>query len=154
MFFMGASIAGVSAMTSLALRDVPAELTGEAAGIQTSTRYLICGFAMVVMTTLLMSVTAFGVQKVSFTLLTAADQAVLDAVEQLQRPAAPRALSEATDPAQRKEFELYDQALSTTRVAIDRGTRAAGIVAALMLVIALIAATRLPAPPQAPPAKP
>jgi hypothetical protein len=109
---------------------------------------------MVVMTTLLMSVTAFGVQKVSFTLLTAADQAVLDAVEQLQRPAAPRALSEATDPAQRTEFELYDQALSTTRVAIDRGTRAAGIVAALMLVIALIAATRLPAPPQAPPAKP
>ena len=155
MFFIGVSIAGVSAMTSLALRDVSPQLTGEAAGIQTSTRYLICGFAMVVMTTLLMSVTAFGVEKVSFTVLTAADQAVLDAVEKLQRPAAPRALAGATDPAQRKEFELYDQALSTTRLAIDEGTRAAGIVAALMLVIALLAAARLPGrAAQAPPAKP
>lgn len=155
LFFMGVSIAGVSAMTSLALRDVPAELTGEAAGIQTSTRYLLCGFAMVVMTTLLMSVTAYGVQKVSFTLMTATDQAVLDAVEKLQRPAAPRVLAEATDPAQRKEFELYDQALSTTRLAIDEGTRATGIVAALMLVIGLIAAMRLPArPAPTAPAKP
>ncbi len=152
---VAASLAtGISAMTSLALADVTAELTGEAAGIQTAARYLTCGFAMVVMTTLLMSVTAFGVQKVSFTGLTGSDRTTLDAVEQLKRPALPRVLSDAADPAQRKEFEHYNQALSTTRRAIDEGTRTAGIIVALMLAIGLIAATRLPAQPaQAPPAK-
>jgi predicted MFS family arabinose efflux permease len=152
MFFIGLSIAGVSAMTSLTLTDVPAELTGEAAGIQTSTRYLICGFAMVVMTTLLMSVTAYGIQKVSLAGLTASDRMVLDAVERLQRPAAPQVLAEATDPAQRKELEDYDQDLSTMRLAIDKGTRATGIVAALMLAMALVAATRLPRQPGQSPA--
>jgi hypothetical protein len=146
MFLLGiAWIAGVSAMTSLALADVTTQLTGEAVGIQTSARYLICGFAMVVMTTLLMSVTAYGVQKLSFTGLTAADRAVLDAVERIQRPAPPRVLAETTDPAQRKAFEQYNEALSTIRRALDEGIRAAGIVAALMLAIGLIAATRLPA---------
>ena len=81
------------------------------------------------MTTLLISVTAYGVRKLSFTGLTAADRPVLDAVERLQRPAAPRALADATDPAQLKEFERYNEDLSTMRGAIDEGSRAAGIVA-------------------------
>ena len=155
MFLLGiAWIVGVSAMTSLALADVVTELSGEAAGIQAAARYLICGFAMVVMTTLLMSVTAFGVQKVSFTGLTGADRATLDAVEQLKRPAFARGLANATDPAQRKEFEHYNQALRKTQQAIDEGTRAAGIVVALMLAIGVLAATRLPAQPvPKPPAK-
>ncbi len=154
MVLLGVSVVGMSAMTSLALRDVPAELAGEAAGVQTSTRYLICGFAMVVMTTLLISVTGYGVQKLSFTGVTAVDRPVLDAVERLQRPAAPRVLADATDPAQRKEFERYNEDLSTMRRAIDEGTRAAGIVAVLMLAIGLMAASRLPAPPaQTAPAK-
>lgn len=55
-------------------------------GVQTSVRYLICGFAMVVMTTLLISVTAVGVHKVSFTGLSVADRTTLDAVERLKRP--------------------------------------------------------------------
>ncbi|HSE88224.1 MAG TPA: MFS transporter, partial [Candidatus Binatia bacterium] len=49
MVFLGVSVAGISVMTSLSLTDVSAQLAGEAAGVQTSTRYLICGFAMVVM---------------------------------------------------------------------------------------------------------
>jgi MFS family permease len=155
MFLLGVAwTVGMSAMTSLALANVTTELTAEAAGIQTAARYLICGFAMVVITTLLMSVAAFGVQKVSFTGLTGSDRTTLDAVEQLKRPALLRVLSDATDPAQRKEFEHYNQALSTTRRAIDEGTRAAGIIIALMLAIGLIAATRLPAQPAPrPPAK-
>ncbi|HSE87004.1 MAG TPA: hypothetical protein VLJ79_12335, partial [Candidatus Binatia bacterium] len=102
---------------------------------------------MVVMTTLLMSVTAYGVQKVSLTGLTAADRAVLDAVERIQRPASPRVVAETTDPAQRKAFEQYNEALSTIRRALDEGIRAAGIIAALMVAIGIMAATRLPARP-------
>lgn len=145
MFVLGlAWIAGMSAMTSLMLADIPAQLSGEAVGLQTSARNLICGFAMVVMTTMLMSVTAYGVQKVSFTGLTASDRATLDAVERLKRPAVPRVLVDAPGPAQREEFERYNEALSTTRQAMDEGIRAAGVVAALMLALGLIAASRLP----------
>jgi MFS family permease len=151
MALLGTSVVGMSAMTSLALADVSAQLSGEAAGVQTSARYLICGFAMVVMTTLLMSITAYGIQKVSFTGLTASDRTALNAVERLKRPAVPRVLGGAADPAQRKEFERYNEALTTTRGAIDEGVRAAAVVAALMLAIGLFAATRLPARPAQPP---
>jgi MFS family permease len=146
MFLLGISwIVSMSAITSLVLAEVPAQLSGEAVGVQTSVRYLICGFAMVVMTTLLISVTAVGVHKVSFTGLSAADRTTLDAVERLKRPAIPRVLADAANPTQRKEFERYNQTLNTARRAMDEGTRAAAIVVALMLVMALVMATRLPA---------
>jgi MFS family permease len=148
MFLLGiAWVAGMSAMTSLALADLSAQLSGEAVGVQTSARYLICGFAMVVMTTLLMSVTAYGIQKVSFTGLTASDRTALDAVERLKRPAVPRVLGDGADPAERKEIERYNEALSTTRGAMDAGMRAAGVVTALMLAMGFFAAIRLPARP-------
>ena len=152
MLLLGISwIIGMSTMTSLVLTDVPAQLSGDAVGVQTSARYLICGFAMVIMTTLLISVTAFEIHKVSFTGLTVADRTTLDAVERLERPAVPRVLLDAVDPTQRKEFESYNEALSTTRRAMDVGIRSAGIVVALMLLIALITAARLPARPAHPP---
>jgi hypothetical protein len=148
MFLLGISwIIGMSAITSLVLAEVPEQLAGEAVGVQTSTRYLICGFAMVVMTTLLISVTAFEIHKVSFTGLTAADRTTLDAVERLKRPAVPRVLADAASPTQRKEFERYNEALGVTRRAMDEGMRAAAIVVALMLVIALVMSARLPGQP-------
>ena len=148
MFLLGISfIAGLSAMTSLMLADVPGQLSGEAAGVQTSMRFLICGFAMVVMTILLISVTAFQVQKLSFTGLSASDQSTLDAVERLMRPAVSKALTDTASPAQLREEERYNETLREIRRALDEGIRAGGIVAGLMLAISLLAATRLPGQP-------
>lgn len=148
MFFLGTFwIAGMSAMTSLVLADVPAQLSGEAAGLQTSARLLICVFAIVVMTTLLISVTAFQAQKLSYTGLTASDRAALDAVERRTRPAVSRVLADSTSPSQRREFENYNETLGAIRQAMDEGIRAAGIAAVLMLALGLVAATRLPAQP-------
>jgi len=148
MFILGVSwIAGVSALTNLVLTEVPTHLSGEAVGFQTSARYLICGLAMVMMMTLLISITAFQAQKVSFVGLTASDRTVLDAVERLKRPVVPKALAEAASPAQRREIERYNETLRAIRQAMDDGIRAAGIVVVLMLAGGLVAVARLPAQP-------
>jgi|GEM_PF-920894 len=148
MFILGVfMISGMSAITSLVLADIPAQLSGEAAGIQTSVRFLICGFAMVVITILLISVTAFQVQKLSLTGLSASDRTSLDAVERLTRPAIFRGLADPAEPAQHREVERYDETLRTIQQALDEGIRAAGIVAVLMLSTGFFAAARLPAQP-------
>jgi MFS family permease len=148
MFLLGVfMISGLSAMTSQVLADVPAKLSGEAAGVQTSARFLICGFAMVVVTVLLISVTAFQVQKVSLTGLSAPDRASLDAVERLTRPAVSERLVDTGTAAQRKEVERYNETLELVRKALDEGIRTAAIAIVLMLAIGLFAATRLPAQP-------
>ena len=91
---------------------------------------------MVVMTILLISVTAFQVQKLSFSGLSTPDRETLDAVERLTRPAVSKELGDKASPAQLR-----------VRQALDEGIRAAAIVAALMLTIGLLAAARLPAQP-------
>jgi hypothetical protein len=145
MFLLGVfMIAGMSAMTSLVLADVPAQLSGEAAGIQTSVRFLICGFAMVVITILLISVTAFQVQKLSLTGLSAPDRTSLDAVERLTRPAVFRGLADTSKPAQDREVERYNETLRSIQQALDEGIRTAAIVAVLMLSTGFVAAARLP----------
>jgi len=145
MFLLGVfMIAGMSAMTSLVLADVPAQLSGEAAGIQTSVRFLICGFAMVVITILLISVTAFQVQKLSLTGLSASDRTSLDAVERLTRPAVFRGPADTSKPAQDSEVERYNETLRSIQQALDEGIRAAAIVAVLMLSTGFVAAARLP----------
>ena len=148
MFILGVfMISGMSAMTSLVLADIPAQLSGEAAGIQTSVRFLICGFAMVVITILLISVTAFQVQKLSLAGLSASDRTSLDAVERLTRPAVFRELADTAKPAQHREVERYNETLRAIQQALDEGIRAAGIVAVLMLSTGFVAAARLPVQP-------
>lgn len=148
MFMLGVfMISGMSAMTSLVLEDVPAQLSGEAAGVQTSARFLICGFAMVLVMVLLISVTAFQVQKVNLTGLSTPDRAALDAVERLTRPAVSERLVDTGTAAQRQEVERYNETLGSIRKALDEGIRAAGIVIVLMLAGGLVATLRLPAQP-------
>jgi hypothetical protein len=148
MFLLGVfMISGMSAMTSLVLEDVPAQLSGEAAGVQTSARFLICGFAMVFVTVLLISVTAFQGQKVSLTGLSSPDRAELDAVERLKRPAVSEKLADTDTASQRKEVERYNKTLRSIRRALDEGIRSAGIAIVLMLAGGLIAAACLPAQP-------
>jgi len=119
MFLLGVFMtSGMSAMTGLVFADVPAHLSGEAAGVQPSARLLICGFAMVMMTILLISVTAFQVQKVSLISLSLSDQATLDAVERLKRPAVSKRIADTASTAQRWEVERYDKILKIIRQAL------------------------------------
>jgi MFS family permease len=149
MFLLGVFfIAGMSAMTSLVLGNVPAKLSGQAVGVQISARFIICGFAMVVITVLLISVTAFQVQKLSLAGLSAPDRKTIDAVERLTRPAVSKRLTDKERPAQLSEIERYDASLRAVRHALDEGIRAAGIVAVLMLAISIVAATRISAQPE------
>jgi len=106
---------------------VPAQLAGDAIGVQTAARYLICGFAMVVMTTLMISVSAFQGQKIGLVGLTPSDRTTIDAVERLTRPAASRPVAGAGGASQRAERERFDQGLSklagaSTTVCAPRGS--------------------------------
>jgi len=145
MFVLGVAwVLSLSSLTSVILADVPAPLAGEAAGMQSATRFLICGFAMVVMTTLLLSVTAFQTQKIGLAGLSPADRTTIDAVERLTRPAALRPTGGAGDAAEKIEGERYDRALAEVRGDISEGIRGAGLLTVLMLAIGMIAAWRLP----------
>jgi hypothetical protein len=123
---------------------VPAQLAGEAVGVQTAARYLICRFAMVVMTTLMISVTAFQAQKIGFVGLTGADRTTIDAVERLSRPVSSRPVADTGGAAQRAEGERFDQDLANVRGDIDKGVRAAGLFTILLLVLSLLLGWRLP----------
>lgn len=148
MFLLGVFfIVAMSAITSLVLGDLPAKLSSQAVGVQISARFIICGFAMVVITVLLISVTAFQAQKLSFTGLSASDQSALDAVERLKHPAVSKSLPNTASPVQRSEVERYNQSLMAIRQALDEGIRVAGMVAVLMLAIGLFAVARLPVQP-------
>ena len=153
MFVLGVAwTLALSSLTSVILASVPAQLAGEAVGVQTAARYLICGFAMVVMTTLMISVAAFQGQKIGLAGLTPSDRTTIDAVERLTRPATSRPVADAGSASQRAERERFDQDLSKLRGDIDDGIRAAGLFTIFMLVLSLILVWRLPreAPTPAP----
>jgi MFS family permease len=153
MFVLGVAwTLALSSLTSVILASVPAQLAGEAVGVQTASRYLICGFAMVVMTTLMISVAAFQVQKMGLAGLTPADRKTIDAVERLSRPAASRPVAREGSAAQRAEGERFDQDLAKLRGDIDDGIRAAGFFTIFMLVLSLILGWRLPREAPAAPA--
>ncbi len=145
MFVLGVAwVLSLSSLTSVILAAVPAQLAGGAVGVQTAARYLICGFSMVVMTTLMISVTAFQTQKISIIGLTPSDRITIDAVERLSRPAASRPVAATEGAAQPKEGERFDQELGKVRGDIDKGIRAAGLFTILMLVLSLLLGWRLP----------
>jgi MFS family permease len=151
MFALGVAwVLSLSSLTSVILAAVPAQLAGDAVGVQTAARYLICGFSMVVMTTLMISVTAFQAQKISITGLTPPDQVTINAVERLSRPAASRPVAAAGDSAQHRESELFDQDLVKVRGDIDKGTRAAGLFTILLLALSLLLCWHLPRETPAP----
>jgi len=152
MFALGVAwVLSLSSLTSVILAAVPAQLAGDAVGVQTAARYLVCGFSMVVMTTLMISVTAFQGQKISITGLTPSDRTTIDAVERLSRPADPRLTSGSEDTAQRMESERFDKDLVKVRGDIDKGIRAAGFFTILMLALSLLLGWRLPRTTPAPP---
>jgi MFS family permease len=151
MFALGVAwVLSLSSLTSVILAAVPAQLAGGAVGVQTATRYLICGFSMVVMTTLMISVTAFQAQKISIIGLTPSDRITIDAVERLSRPADSRPLADTGGAAQHKEGERFDQELVKMRGDIDKGIRAAGLFTILLLVLSLLLGWRLPRETPAP----
>jgi MFS family permease len=105
---------------------------------------LICGFSMVVMTTLTISVTAFQAQKISITGLSPSDQTTIDAVERLSRPADSRPVADTGGAAQHKEGKRFDKDMVKVRRDINKGIRAAGLFTILLLVLSLLLGWRLP----------
>jgi MFS family permease len=145
MFALGVAwVLSLSSLTSVILSAVPAQLAGGAVGVQTAVRYLICGFSMVVMTTLTISVTAFQAQKISITGLSPSDQTTIDAVERLSRPADSRPVADTGGAAEHKEGKRFDKDMVKVRRDINKGIRAAGLFTILLLVLSLLLGWRLP----------
>ena len=145
MFVLGLTwIVGLAALSSLIMEIIPVDDSGQAAGAQTTVRFVGSGLAMVIVTAIVIAVTAYQAQKLWFTDLTASERTTLNAIERLSHPAVPKVVTNETSRADRREIRRYNKKLKQIQKDIDEGIDSAGLAIALMVLISLIATIRIP----------